>query len=64
MNRQQAKELLPIIQAFANGKVIEVRPNSSRKWKETTTPTFDGFHEYRVKPKPICCPFKDKEECW
>lgn len=28
MNRQQAKDLLPIIQAFAEGKTIEIRSNS------------------------------------
>lgn len=68
MNRQQAKELLPIIQAFADGKAIEVRSNSKYnpgEWIETTTPTFDiKSHEYRIKPKPKYRPFKDAEECW
>jgi hypothetical protein len=31
MNRQEAKELLPIIQAFAEGKTIEFRTNSISK---------------------------------
>lgn len=43
MNRQQAKELLPIIEAFAEGKIIQVRTNSISKWIETTTPAFDLF---------------------
>lgn len=30
MNRQEAKELLPIIQAFAEGKKIEVRVGNNR----------------------------------
>lgn len=64
MNRQQAKELLPIIQAFAEGKTIEVRTNSINKWIETTTPKFDLLHEYRIKPEPKYRPFKDGEECW
>lgn len=35
MNRQEAKELLPIIQAFAEGKKkIEVRVGNNR-WTET-----------------------------
>lgn len=68
MNRQQAKELLPIIQAFADGKAIEVRSNSKYnpgEWIETTTPTFDiKSHEYRIKPEPKYRSFKDAEECW
>lgn len=64
MNRQQAKELLPIIKAFAEGKIIQVRTNSISKWIETTTPTFDLLHEYRIKPEPKYRPFKNREECW
>lgn len=64
MNRQQAKELLPIIQAFTEGKIIQVRTNSISKWIETTTPTFDLLHEYRIKPEPKYRPFKNREECW
>lgn len=68
MNRSEAKELLPIIQAFAEGKAIEVRSNSKYnpgEWIETATPTFDiKSHEYRIKPGPKYRPFKDAEECW
>ncbi len=63
MNRQQAKDLLPIIQAFAEGKVIQIRTNSISKWIETTTPTFDLLHEYRIKPEPKYRPFENGEEC-
>ena len=64
MNRQQAKELLPIIKAFAEGKTIEIRTNSISKWIETTTPKFDLLHEYRIKPEPKYRPFKNQNECW
>ena len=68
MNRSQAKELLPIMQAFVEGETIEVRSNSKYnpgEWIETTTPSFDiESHEYRIKPKPKYRPFKDTEECW
>ena len=53
MNRERAKELLPIIEAFANGEDIEYR------WKEvpiwtllTNQPEFNNVVEYRIKPKP------------
>ena len=64
MTREQAKELLPIIQAFVDGKTIEARTNSISKWIETTTPTFDLLHEYRIKPGPKYRPFANGEECW
>lgn len=67
MNRQQAKDLLPIIQAFAEGKTIEVRYKSKYnpgEWIETTIPAFDNSHEYRIKPEPKFRSFKDTEECW
>lgn len=64
MTREQAKELLPIIQAFVDGKTIEARTNSISKWVETTTPKFDLLHEYRIKPEPKYRPFKNVEDCW
>lgn len=68
MNREQAKELLPIIQAFVAGEAIEVRNKSKYEpgeWIETTIPSFDIVsHEYRIKPKPKYRPFANAEECW
>lgn len=68
MDRKQAKELLPIIQAFAEGKTIEIRSNSKYnpgEWIETATPTFDiKSHEYRIKPEPKYRSFANAEECW
>lgn len=68
MNRKQAKELLPIIQAFVAGEAIEVRNKSKYEpgeWIETTIPSFDIVsHEYRIKPKPKYRPFANAEECW
>ena len=67
MNRQQAKELLPIIQAFAEGKQIEKRDVGSFncEWKETKLPAFNpAVSDYRIKPELKYRPFKDAEECW
>lgn len=63
MDRNQAKELLPILQAFAEGKEIESRVKD--KWYRVleicneTNP-----QDYRIKPEPKYRPFKDAEECW
>ena len=66
MNRNQAKELLPIIQAYAEGKAIESRCIKGDKslWYDDEDPSFDDDLEYRIKPEPTYRPFKDAEECW
>ena len=64
MTKDQAKELLPIIMAFAEGKTIEVK-NRKNEWNEMDDPHFDGDPKvYRIKPKPKYRPFKNAEECW
>lgn len=65
MNKQQAKDLLPIIQAFAEGKTIEFRNKSFKEWTEIENPSFDPtITNYRIKPEPKYRPFKDAVECW
>ena len=63
MTREEAKELLPIMQAFAEGKTIEYR-GSGGAWKVAQTPTWSSHLFYRIKPEPKYRPFKTKEECW
>lgn len=65
MTREQAKELLPVIQAFAEGKEIEFRNKSFKEWSIIENPSFDpNITNYRIKPEPKYRPFKDAEECW
>ena len=69
MDRNQAKEFYPILQVFAEGKVIECRTKPSavkgisvpNDWTEIGY--WDNI-EYRIKPEPKYRPFKDAEECW
>ena len=63
MTREEAKELLPIMQAFAEGKTIEYR-ESGGAWKVARTPTWSSCLFYRIKPEPRYRPFKTEEECW
>lgn len=68
MTREQAKELLPIIQAFADGKTIQFK-SIDDKWddfgnKEDKLSFDSPIHKYRIKPEPKYRPFKNKEECW
>lgn len=63
MNRQQAKVLLPIIQAFAEGKTVEYCYNDN--WIEQENYGFmDNVRNYRIKPESKYRPFANAEECW
>lgn len=63
MTREEAKELLPIIQAFADGKQIEYGIDGEN-WINTVTPTWNSDYVYRIKPEPKYRPFENEEECW
>ena len=73
MNRKEAAELLPIIQAFAEGKTIERKTRSwefnkgwrdETQWEETEELICRDTFVYRIKPEPKYRPFKTQEECW
>ena len=63
MTREEAKELLPILKAFAEGKAIEFRTIEGT-WEELPDPLFQNPYKYRIKPEPRYRPFKNQEECW
>ena len=66
MDRNQAKALLTIIQAYAEGKTIESRciKGDTSLWYDDEDPSFDNDLEYRIKPQTNYRQFKDAEECW
>lgn len=68
MDRNQAKELLPIIQAYAEGKSIEFSSitDVSKAWREVTDFPLGmiGSFKFRIKPEPKYRPFANAEECW
>lgn len=78
MDRNQAKEFYPILQAFAEGKTIVTRRKPTT---DNNGVTKDGWFEfndwtemkeleywvnvdYRIKPEPKYRPFANAEECW
>lgn len=63
MTREEVKELLPIMQAFAEGKTIEYS-NQDKQWFKTDYPIWTNNCKYRIKPEPKYKPFKTQEECW
>ena len=73
MTREEAKAFYPILQAFAEGKVIETRtdPNVVGKgledmndWTEMNEIEHWNNIQYRVKSEPTYRPFANAEECW
>ena len=63
MTREDAKQLLPIIQAFSDGKDVETKTGSG--WISIENMSFAGKPKnYRIKPEPTYRPFANVEECW
>ena len=66
MTREEAKELLPIIQAFVAGKQIQ-DTIEGLEWFDTDEINleYEGQKiKHRIKPEPKYRPFKTQEECW
>lgn len=66
MTREEAKKMLPILVAFAEGKTIQSRCIKGDKslWYDDEDPSFDDDFEYRINPESEYRPFKGAEECW
>ena len=63
MTREEAKDLLPIIQAWVEGKNIQFL--SDGEWHDINQADFTCYPDkYRIKPEPKYRPFKTQEECW
>ena len=53
MTPERAKELLPIIQAFADGEDIQCGSSSNNHWSDLNKRAhFEDDLEYRIKPEP------------
>lgn len=67
MTKEEVKELLPIMQAFAEGDEIQYR-NNYNEWIDVKAGEGLCFARpsscYRIKPEPKYRPFKSQEECW
>ena len=62
-NINKFKKLLPLIQAYIDGKEVELL--SGEKWVHTDLNNICiDADRFRIKPEPKYRPFKDAEECW
>ena len=67
LTREEAKELLPIIKAFAEGKPIQDKIEGVTDWVDTDEINleYEGQKiKHRIKPELKYRPFKNQEECW
>lgn len=66
MTRKEAKEWLPIIQAWAEGKPIQYQISPKSWWTDINKDLYTSNppSNYRIKPEPKYRPFKNQEECW
>ena len=63
MTQKEMKKLLPIIQAWVDGKTIQVWTNDT--WIDEEYPSFfEELSQFRIKPEPKYRPFESLEECW
>lgn len=66
MDKNQAKKLLPIIKARAEGRIIEMSTINGWVNKDDLNSDLLISHPelFRIKPEPKFRPFKDAGECW
>ena len=67
MTREQAKEILPIIQAFAEGEMIQDKIEGLTGWVDTDEINLEYNGQkikHRIKPETKYRPFETQEECW
>ena len=65
LTREEAKEMLPIIQAWADGQTVDWYDPAIGWRLSGFTMDFDKKPNfYRIKPEPRYRPFKTREECW
>lgn len=65
MTREETEKMLPIMQAYAEGKTVQYK-NREGEWIDLDIPKFEYLTEakVRIKPESFARPFHDAEECW
>lgn len=69
MTREEVKQAVEVLKAFADGKKIEISGKYKDNWNliESTRDNihFDfDYYDYRVAKEPQYRPFESAEECW
>lgn len=65
MVKEGLKKILPIMQAFIEGKTIQRYDDKKDDWYDVSPDAnIDFCYDYRIKPELKYRPFKSQEECW
>ena len=66
MDRKELKELLPIMHAYVDGRIIQFKKKEDDDWIDLLEGgiVISPGYDYRIKPEPKYRPFKTQEECW
>ena len=61
MTREETKKRIKVMQAFVDGKDVEVL--NTDKWELVSNPSWSPATKYRIKPGPSYRPFESAQEC-
>lgn len=64
MTREETKQRIAVMQAYVDGKQVQVYDISLSKWFDTDAPSWITSRQFRIKPEPSYRPFRNAEECW
>ena len=65
MTKEKAKHLAEVLNAYAEGKTIEVLLDDEWREVDLNEYSFDPENEsYRIRKEPAYGPFANAEECW
>lgn len=64
MTKEETKQRIAVMQAYVDGKQVQVYDISLSKWFDTDAPSWITSRQFRVKPEPPYRPFRNAEECW
>lgn len=69
IKRNEAKILVPVISAYAEGKILQYK--EKEEWRDiedseglSINTIINEAENYRIKPEPKYRPFANTEECW
>lgn len=64
MTKEETKQRIAVMQAYVDGKQVQVYDISLSKWFDTDAPSWITSRQFRIKPEPSYRPFRNAEECW
>ena len=65
MVKEGLEKILPIMQAFVEGKTIQRYDDKKDDWYDVSSnANIDFCYDYRIKTEQTYRPFKNQEECW